>query len=74
MAIYLIRGDLVNMYVDAIVANANVNLRMVEGVSRAIFHKAGDLELGRLRSRRINHCSLSSNLSLSIFSYIILSK
>lgn len=57
MAIYLIRGDLVNMYVDAIVANANVNLRMVEGVSRAIFHKAGDLELqGALR--KIGHCDV----------------
>ncbi len=57
MAFYLIRGDLVNMEVDTIVANANVNLKMVEGVSRAIFHRAGDLEL-QTACRQIGHCDV----------------
>jgi O-acetyl-ADP-ribose deacetylase (regulator of RNase III) len=42
MPFYLIRGDLVAMNVDCIVNAANINLKMVEGVGRAIFHKAGD--------------------------------
>ena len=42
MPFYVIKGDLVNMNVDAIVNAANVSLKMVEGVTRAIFHKAGD--------------------------------
>ena len=45
MAFYLIKGDLVTMNVDCIVSNANVNLKMVEGVTRAIFHKAGDIDM-----------------------------
>lgn len=54
MAFYLVRGDLVEMNVDVIVANSNVNLKMVEGVYRAIFHKAGDLELMEC-CRKIGH-------------------
>ena len=57
MAIYLVRGDLVSMNVDAIIANANVNLKMVEGVSRAIFHRAGDLLLQEA-CRKIGHCDV----------------
>ncbi len=57
MAFYLVRGDLVSMEVDTIVANANVNLKMVEGVSRAIFHRAGDLEL-QTACRQIGHCDV----------------
>lgn len=57
MALYLVRGDLVSMDVDAIIANANVNLKMVEGVSRAIFHRAGDLLL-QDACRKIGHCDV----------------
>ena len=57
MALYLVRGDLVSMDVDAIIANANVNLKMVEGVSRAIFHRAGDLLLQEA-CRKIGHCDV----------------
>ena len=39
MPFYVIKGDLVNMNVDAIVNAANVSLKMVEGVTRAIFIK-----------------------------------
>jgi len=45
MPFYVIKGDLVNMNVDVIVNASNVKLKMVEGVGRAIFHKAGDREL-----------------------------
>lgn len=45
MPFYTLKGDLVKMPVDAIVNAANVNLKMVEGVGRAIFHAAGDQEL-----------------------------
>lgn len=45
MPFYLVNGDLVSMDVDAIVNAANVSLKMVEGVGRAIFHNAGDLEM-----------------------------
>lgn len=47
MPFYLKKGDLVASNVDAIVNASNINLKMVEGVGRAIFHKAGDAELGR---------------------------
>ncbi len=57
MAFYLVSGDLVNMEVDCIVANANVNLKMVEGVTRAIFHKAGDVEMLKA-CRAIGHCDV----------------
>ena len=45
MPFYIIKGDLVKMNVDAIVNAANYTLKMVEGVGRAIFHAAGDIEL-----------------------------
>ena len=45
MPFYLVNDDLVSMNVDAIVNAANVSLKMVEGVGRAIFHNAGDLEM-----------------------------
>ena len=45
MPFYILKGDLVSMKVDAIVNAANVNLKMVEGVGRAIFHNAGDKEM-----------------------------
>lgn len=57
MGFYLVRADLVEMNVDAIVANANVNLKMVEGVTRAIFHKAGDILLMN-ECRKIGHCDV----------------
>lgn len=66
MAIYLIRGDLVNMNVDAIVSNANVNLRMVEGVGRAIFHKAGDIDLTN-ELKKIGHCDVGKAVTTKPF-------
>lgn len=45
MPFYILKGDLVEMNVDAIVNASNVKLKMVEGVGRAIFHKAGDKEM-----------------------------
>lgn len=57
MAFYIIKGDLVSMNVDCIVADANVNLKMVEGVTRAIFHKAGDIEMTQA-CREIGHCDV----------------
>ena len=53
MPFYFKRGDLVATECDAIVNASNVNLKMVEGVGRAIFHKAGDKEL-TCRTCRIN--------------------
>ena len=43
--IHLWQGDITRLSCDAIVNASNVNLKMVEGVGRAIFHKAGDKEL-----------------------------
>ncbi len=57
MAFYLVKGDLVTMNVDCIVSNANVNLKMVEGVNRAIFHKAGDIEMMEA-CRKFNGCQV----------------
>lgn len=59
MAYYLVRDDLVSMEVDCIVASANVNLKMVEGVTRAIFHKAGDLKMLHA-CREIGHCDVGN--------------
>ncbi len=55
MPFYLLKGDLVSMKVDAIVNPANVRLLMVEGVGRAIFHKAGDKELADA-CKKIGYC------------------
>ncbi len=57
MGFYLIKGDLVTMNVDCIVSNANVNLKMVEGVNRAIFHKAGDINMLEA-CRKIGRCDV----------------
>lgn len=57
MPFYLVNGDLVSMNVDAIVNAANVGLKMVEGVGRAIFHNAGDLEMTNA-CRAIGHCDV----------------
>lgn len=57
MPFYLKKGDLVASNVDAIVNASNVNLKMVEGVGRAIFHKAGDAELGRA-CKAIGKCNV----------------
>ncbi|MBQ9265810.1 MAG: macro domain-containing protein [Bacilli bacterium] len=57
MPFYLKRGDLVSAQVDAIVNASNVNLKMVEGVGRAIFHKAGDEELA-FACKQIGHCDV----------------
>lgn len=57
MPFYVIKGDLINMNVDAIVNAANVKLKMVEGVGRAIFHKAGDKELTEA-CKKIGFCNV----------------
>ncbi len=59
MPFYLRRGDLVSAQVDAIVNASNVNLKMVEGVGRAIFHKAGDEELTNA-CKQIGHCDVGN--------------
>ena len=45
MPFYFKKGDLVQTECDLIVNDSNSRLIMVEGVGRAIFHKAGDREL-----------------------------
>ena len=57
MPFYILKGDLVNMDVDIIVNASNINLAMVEGVGRAIFHKAGD-QLMAQACRDIGHCEV----------------
>ena len=57
MPFYFKRGDLVATECDAIVNASNVNLKMVEGVGRAIFHKAGDKEL-TYACKQIGHCDV----------------
>ncbi len=57
MGFHLVKGDLVAMNVDAIVSNANINLKMVEGVNRAIFHKAGDINMMEA-CRKIGRCDV----------------
>ena len=59
MPFYFTKGDLVNAKCDAIVNASNVNLKMVEGVGRAIFHKAGDKELTNA-CKQIGHCDVGS--------------
>ena len=59
MPFYLKKGDLVSANVDAIVNASNVNLKMVEGVGRAIFHKAGDSDLARA-CKLIGKCALGN--------------
>lgn len=59
MPLFVEKGDLVSKNVDVIVNASNVNLRMVEGVGRAIYHKAGDVELARA-CKAIGHCDVGS--------------
>ena len=57
MPFFVQKGDLVSMNVDCIVNDSNVNLSMVEGVGRAIFHKAGDTVLAKA-CKKIGHCNV----------------
>lgn len=57
MPFFIQKGDLVSMNVDCIVNDSNVNLSMVEGVGRAIFHKAGDAVLAKA-CKEIGHCDV----------------
>lgn len=75
MPFYVLKGDLVEMNVDAIVNAANVNLKMVEGVGRAIYHKAGDKKLA-LACNQIGHCDtgkavVTESFDLTNCKYII---
>lgn len=60
------KGDLVSMNVDCIVNDSNVNLSMVEGVGRAIFHKAGDIVLSNA-CKEIGHCDVGSAVMTEAF-------
>lgn len=55
MPFFIIKEDLLKIDAEAIVNAANVNLKMVEGVGRAIFHAAGDLELTKA-CKEIGRC------------------
>lgn len=66
MPFYVIKGDLVSMNVDAIVNAANVGLKMVEGVGRAIFHKAGDLEMNKA-CKAIGGCKVGKAVETPAF-------
>lgn len=66
MPFYVLKGDLVSMEVDAIVNASNVNLKMVEGVGRAIFHKAGDRELA-LACKQIGSCKVGDAVATPSF-------
>ncbi|MFA6666857.1 MAG: macro domain-containing protein [Bacilli bacterium] len=57
MPFFVQKGDLVSMNVDCIVNASNVNLSMVEGVGRAIYHKAGDALLAKA-CKEIGHCEV----------------
>ena len=59
MPFFVQKGDLVSMNVDALVNASNVNLSMVEGVGRAIYHKAGDIELAKA-CKAIGHCDVGN--------------
>lgn len=66
MPFYVLKGDLVTMNVDAIVNASNVNLKMVEGVGRAIFHKAGDKELAAA-CKQIGTCNVGDAVKTPSF-------
>lgn len=66
MPLHVLKGDLVSTKVDAIVNAANVNLKMVEGVSRAIFHNAGDKEM-TLACKSIGHCNVGDAVTTPSF-------
>ncbi len=66
MPFFVIKGDLVSMNVDCIVNDSNVKLSMVEGVGRAIFHKAGDSVLARA-CKAIGHCDVGKAVMTDAF-------
>lgn len=66
MPFFVEKGDLVSMNVDALVNAANVNLSMVEGVGRAIYHKAGDAELAKA-CKAIGHCDVGDAVMTAPF-------
>lgn len=66
MPFYIIKGDLVKMNVDAIVNAANYTLKMVEGVGRAIFHAAGDIDLTNA-CKAIGKCAPGNAVSTPSF-------
>lgn len=66
MPLFILKTDLVNMNVDAIVNDSNVKLKMVEGVGRAIFHAAGDLELTEA-CKKIGYCAPGSAVETEPF-------
>lgn len=66
MPFFIEKGDLITKEVDCIVNASNVNLSMVEGVGRAIFHKAGDVELARA-CKKIGHCSVGDAVTTPSF-------
>lgn len=68
MAFYVLKGDLLDLKVDAIVAAANINLRMVEGVTRAIFHRAGDAKMKKACSD-IGHCRVGHAVMTPSFDF-----
>ena len=75
MPFYLLKGDLLKSNVDAIVNDANVNLKMVEGVGRAIFHACGDVELTNA-CKEIGRCEpgnavITPSFNLKTAKYII---
>ena len=59
MPFYFKKGDLVQTECDLIVNDSNSRLIMVEGVGRAIFHKAGDRELSNAL-KKIGGCKVGS--------------
>lgn len=67
MPFFVKKGDLVSMNVDCIVNDSNVNLSMVEGVGRAIFHKAGDTVLAKA-CKEIGHCDVGDAVITPSFS------
>lgn len=66
MPFYFTKGDLVETECDAIVNDSNSRLIMVEGVGRAIFHKAGDREL-RNALKEIGGCKVGGAVLTSSF-------
>lgn len=66
MPFHVIKGDLVSMNVDVIVNAANVGLRMVEGVGRAIFHNAGDIEMNNA-CKKIGRCEVGKCVATPSF-------
>lgn len=69
MPFYLKKGDLVEANVDAIVNASNVNLKMVEGVGRAIFHKAGDADLSKA-CKAIGRCDVGKAVLTPSFNLV----